>query len=126
MIRVQKEELGFKGGESNPCLYHDPDRDLKTEFHGDDVVVEGYEEDLNWHTESLSKFFEITVKATLGPEPKDDKTATLLNRLITYKEEYTLWENDPRQIELAIAELGLIGAKSRSTPGVRLSSEDRA
>ena len=124
-IRTQRDELGLKGGESNPCLYSDPSRDHKVAFHGDDVGVEGYEEDLDWYTESLGKFFEIEVKATLGPEPHDDTTATLLNRLITYKDDCTLWENDPRQIELAIAELGLVGAKPKPTPGVKLSSEER-
>ena len=48
MIRVQKDELGLEGGESNPCLYHEPNRDLKVAFHGYDVAVEGHEVDLDW------------------------------------------------------------------------------
>ena len=37
-----------------------------------------------------------------------------------------LWECDPRQIELAIAELGLVDAKHRATPGIKLTQEERA
>lgn len=124
LIRVLGEELHMKGGGSNPCLYHEAVRDLKVVCHGGDVAAEGHEEHLNWFTASLGQFFELEVKATLGPQEKDDKTASLLNRLLTFEAEYTFWENDPRQVELAIAELGLVGAKPKPTPGVKLSLEE--
>ena len=71
-------------------------RGLKIAVHGDDVVAEGHEEHLNWFTETLGRYFELELKATLGPDAKDEKTATLLNRLLTFEDTHTLWENDPR------------------------------
>ena len=65
------------------------------------------------------------MKATLGPEAGDDKKASLLNRLLTWEDSRLLWECDPRQIDLAIAELGLVGSKPRSTPGIKVSLEER-
>ena len=73
----------------------------------------------------LGKHFELVVKATLGPEVGDDKQASLLNRLLTWEDSRLLWECDPRQIDLAVAELGLVGSKPRSTPGIKVSLEER-
>ena len=120
------EELKLIGSQSTPCIYHDPLTGMKLVFHGDDVAIEGHEGDLDTITSRLDKLFELVVKATLGPESKDDKQACLLDRLLTWTEEGLLWECDPRQIELAIAELGLHDGKAKSTPGIKISQEDRA
>jgi hypothetical protein len=120
-----KDEIGFVGGESSPCIFHDKKTGLKVVYHGDDVAVEGYAADIEDFTLKLGVHFELVVKATLGPEAGDDKRASLLNRLLTWEDTRLLWECDPRQIDLAIAELGLIGSKPRSTPGVKVSQEER-
>ena len=99
---------------------------MKAVYHGDDVVIEGFECDLDDFTEKLGKRFELIAKATLGPDPQDDKQASLLNRPLTWEAERLLWECDPRQVELAIAELGLVGAKAKITPGVKIPAEERA
>ena len=119
-VKCLAEELKLVGGQSTPCIYHDPTTGMKLVFHGDDVAIEGYEDDLDTFTSHLGKHFELVVKATLGPESKDDKQACLLNRLLTWIEEGLLWECDPRQIELAIAELGLHDGKAKSTPGMKI------
>ena len=124
-VKCLKEECCLIGGESSPCIYHDPKCDLQAAYHGDDVVAVAYAEDLDKFTEKLGKHFELVVKATLGPEVGDDKKASLLNRLLTWEDSRLLWECDPRQIDLAVAELGLVGSKPRSTPGIKVSLEER-
>lgn len=63
LVRVLKEDLHTKGGESNPCLYDKAARELKVAFHGDDVAAEGHEEHLAWFTMSLVRLFELETKA---------------------------------------------------------------
>ena len=82
-VKCLKEECKLVGGESSPCIYHDPKCDLQAAYHGDDVVAVAYAEDLDKFTEKLGRHFELVVKATLGPEVGDDKKASLLNRLLT-------------------------------------------
>lgn len=52
-------------------------------------------------------------------DEEDDKTAGLLDRLLMFEGEDGLWNNDPMQVGLAIAELGRVGAKPKPTPGVK-------
>ncbi len=80
--------------------------------------------DIEDFTLKLGVHFEPVVKATLGPEAGDDKRPSLLSRLLTWEDTRLLWECDLRQIDLAIAELGLVGSKPRSTPGVKVSQEE--
>ena len=49
----------------------------------------------------------------------------MLNRLLTWEDSRLLWECDPRQIDLAVAVLVLVGSKPRSTPGIKVSLEER-
>ena len=74
--------------------------------------------------ERLSTKFELEIKYKLGPDDKDDKQAMLLNRVITWTPEGIYWEADPWQIELVIAELGLVGGKSVSTCGDRPTADE--
>ncbi len=80
------EELKLIGGQSTLCIYHDSLTGMKLAFHGDDVAIEGHEDDLDTFTSRLGKHFELVVKAP-GPKGKDDKQACLLNRLLTLTEE---------------------------------------
>ena len=120
-----KDEIGLVGGESSPCIFHGEKTGLKVAYHGDVVAVEGYAADIGDFTLRLGVHSELVVKVTLEPEAGDDKRASLLNMLLTWEDTILLWECDPRQIDLAIAELGLVGSKPRSTPGVKVSQEER-
>ena len=72
-----------------------------------------------WHT-----FVQVHIIA-LTAEDKDDKSGMVLNRLITWERHQLLWESDPRQPELSIAELGLQDSKPRTSPGVKVTAEER-
>ena len=79
--------------------------------HGDDFIVVGCGADLDWLSQTHNEKFELVQKARLGPG--HDSEATVLNRCVTYNDSGLTWEADPRQAELAVAELGL--QKSRRT-----------
>ena len=55
----------------------------------------------------------------IGEAKNLSKSATLLNRIIEWKQEGISWEPDPRHTELVIKHLGLEGGKVAVTPGVR-------
>ncbi len=76
-------EIGFVGGLSSPCIYHDKATGLKVVYQGDDVAVDGYEQDADDFTAKLGKYFDLVVKATLGLDECDDKRAFSLNRPLT-------------------------------------------
>ena len=65
----------------------------------------------------LEKNMYLKKRALLGFEPEDDKTITILNRLITVETSGVrriLYEPDPRHAEILIKGNGLITSKNRS------------
>ena len=73
--------------------------------HGDDFIIAGDGDDLDWLSLKLNEKLELVQKARLGPGY--DSEATVLNRCVTYSDPGLAWEADPRHTELAVAELGL-------------------
>ena len=69
----------------------------------------------------LSKHMLVQRKALLGPGANDDKHASILNRLISYRvggeKNCMAMEPDPRHAEILVEELGLTsGSKAVNTP----------
>ena len=113
------EKIALNQGQAQICLYYCPRTGMKLVYHGDDIGAVSYGPELDEFHKRLSKSFEANVKYLIGPEAGDDKSELLLNRCITYTDAGVLWEADPRHAELVICELGLQGARGRTTPGSR-------
>ena len=60
-------------------LYH-VGRDVSLAVHGDDFTFCGLEEDLVWMRDLMTEWFEIKVRAFLGPDAGDDKEVTIPGR----------------------------------------------
>ena len=88
-------------------MFHHPGRDLRVVVHGDDFTFLGDDPSLRWITEELKKVYELKVKATLGPEPHDDKSVRILNRIVTWSERGIMYEPDQGHVEIVIKALGL-------------------
>ena len=89
-------------------------RDLDIVVRGDDFMVAGCGEDLDWLSQKLSEKLELAQKARLGHGCVSE--ATVLNRCVTYSDSWLTWEADPRHTELAEAELGLQLARLHKSP----------
>ena len=76
---------------------------------GDDFMVAGCGDDLDWLSQKLNEKLELVQKVRLGPGY--DSEATVLNSCVLYNDSGLTWEVDPRHAELAVAELGLQAAR---------------
>ena len=90
--------------------------------HGDDFTFEGPREALKKVAEDLRKVWLIKVRATLGPEPGDDKEVSILNRIVRSCDDCLLYDADPRHVEKLLREARLEECKSVTTPGVKEES----
>ena len=75
----QLVELGFRAGEASPCCFYREADDVSCVVHGDDFTFEGSPGALKGITAALHKVSFVKVRATLGPEPTDDKEVSILN-----------------------------------------------
>ena len=93
-------EIGFSRGTASPCCFHHHERDVSIVVHGDDLtaLVEGI--DLDWYEDALANFFELKLRARVGPEAEDDKEVRILNRILRLGDKGLLYEADPRHVEI--------------------------
>ena len=115
--------LGFKQGQSNPCIFRHQSCRTVCAVHGDDLTFVGPADSLKWIEDEMRKKYELKVGGKLGPGENDDKEATVLNRVIRWCEDSIEYEADPRQAEKLVYELGLEGAKTVVTPGLKVTPE---
>eukprot|EP00973_Karenia_brevis_P041928 5803671-Karenia_brevis.AAC.1 len=60
------------------------------------------EEDLEWVKGLMKSWFEIKVRAVLGPDSKDDKEVTILGRIVRWVEEGIEYEADPKHRKIIL------------------------
>ena len=96
-------ELGFTQGRASPCLFYHRERGLVTSVHGDDFTTAGTKKQLDWFEKSLEAVYELTRGGRLGPGAKDDKEATVLNRVVRWTSAGLEYKADPRQVEKFLA-----------------------
>ena len=77
--------------------------------HGDDFTAAGPKDSLDWFEAQMKSKYELTVGGRLGPGARDDKEATVLNRVIRWTGQGLEHEADPRQAERLLEELDLEG-----------------
>ena len=97
---------GFTQGGTSPCIFYNPEKDIRAVIYGDDFTMLGAEHHLDWFKAQLAKAWEIDHKARLGPDRGDQKSVRSLNRVINWHEQGIQVEADQRHAEIIIRELG--------------------
>ena len=101
--------MGFRRGLANPCCFYHPEKFILLVVHGDDFTATGSKRELDWLEKTTESQYELTVGGRLGPGPRDDKEARVLNRVVRWTAAGLEYEADPRQVERLIEELDLDG-----------------
>ena len=96
-------------------------------MHGDDFIITGDSMQLAWIESRLNEGLILQRRAIPGPDDGDDKTVTILNRLVTWvclsgSRSQIEIEADPRHRQILLAQINLDGAnvKSVTTPAVKI------
>ena len=99
-------ECGFERGLTCAVVFYHAERDISCVVHGDDFSFEGGGAELLWITEKMKSWFEIKVRALLGPEEGDDKSIVLLGRQVRCTAEDIEYEADPKHRKLIMEHCG--------------------
>ena len=79
------KEAGFERGRGCAVIFYHKERDLSCAVHGDDFTFCGEDDQLRWIIGEMEKWFEIKVRAILGPEEGDDKEVIILGRTVRWQ-----------------------------------------
>eukprot|EP00971_Amphidinium_carterae_P175661 3481614-Amphidinium_carterae.1 len=124
------ENAGMSASLCSPCIYSHPTLDVRLVFHGDDIAIEGDDEENDSAVEhvraGIAKSFQVVTKARLGFLPRHDKEGTLLNRSILIEGDSVTIEADTRHSDLLLAGVGLLHCKGAVSPECKLSASDYA
>ena len=98
---------GFEQGASAPTVFKHAEKKIEIVVHGDDFTVLGFEEDLEDLTKAMQGWFECKVRGTIGPEDKDLKVMTILNRTVEWKHWGIQITADEKHVEKMLDHFGL-------------------
>ncbi len=85
---------GFAMGKAAPTTIWNEDKEVRCVVHGDDFTFLGRDVDLKRMSKRMAEWYEIKVRALLGPEAGDDKEITILNRTVRWKKNEIEYEAD--------------------------------
>ncbi len=86
-------------------------------IHGHDFVVSGPESHLKDLQEAIAQKYKTKVRAVLGLGPKDDKSTTILGRIVEWKSHGIDIEADPRHTEIILKEMDMESCKGSDVLG---------
>ena len=66
------KSLGFEKGDNEPCVFYHKERDLTVLVCVDDILADGYEEDIQWFFDAIADRFECKEDQWLTPETPID------------------------------------------------------
>jgi hypothetical protein len=108
-------ELGFYESLLHPGLYYHASRGIRVMTHVDDFFCSGTQLELEWLANELEKKFELK-KQVIGGDRGDQKTATFLNRTITWTPDGYQLSGDEKHVKLLLEEWGMETCKSLDNP----------
>ena len=116
--KLQSE--GFSRGLATPVSFYHEANDVSLVVHGDDFTFVGEDRELDWVEGLMKRWYEVKVRARLGPDETDDKEATLLGRVVRWNSWGISCEADPKHRKLVLEALGLEeDSKSLVMPGTK-------
>ena len=120
-IRATMESLGFQRGQASTCVYRHKHTGNTAAIHGDDILMEGSENELKEHYKKILKKYECTM-SMIGSGSHLEKSLKILNRTIRWTEAGIEIEADKRHALEIIKEAKLEDNKKAIVP---VSAETR-
>ena len=101
------EQSGFRRGVSCGVVFFHPERDIACVVHGDDFTFCACHEELLWIRRLMESWFEIKVRAMLGPDDCDSKEVSILGRLVRWTIDGIEYKADPKHRNMIMEYFGL-------------------
>ncbi len=114
-LRNTLEGMRFKAGKASTCIYRHLDLDSTAAVHGDDILMEGYEEDLWKLFKALQSKYECKMQV-IGAGNHLRKSLKVLNRTVVWRSDGISIEADARHVGEIIKEAHVKDDRRCMTP----------
>ena len=101
------EAAGYIRGKSAPTTFFNPASRSRCVVHGDDFTFMAEDAELKRMANLMSEWYDIKVRAVLGPEENDDKEVVILGRTVRWKDNRNEYEADAKYARLVWEGMGL-------------------
>ena len=101
------ESEGYVRGRAAPTTFYNKEKDARCVVHGDDFTFLAEEEELRRMAELMAKWYEVKVRAIMGPDAKDAKEVVILGRTVRWLDDRIEYEADGKYVKVIIEEMGL-------------------
>ena len=119
------ESEGYTRGKAAPTTFFNKDKDSRCVVHGDDFTFLGPEEELQRIAGLMASWYEIKVRAIMGPDAEDEKEVIILGRTVRWLEDRIEYEADEKYAKVIIEEMGLNEVSNGvDGPAVKEKDED--
>jgi hypothetical protein len=97
---------GFVRGRAAPTSFVNPGTGVRVVVWGDDFTFLGREKHLKDMANKMAEWYEIKVRAMMGPDPGDDKEVRILNRVCRWEKDKITYVADDKHATRIMDELG--------------------
>ena len=114
---MRLKEVGFERGRAAPTAFVNTTTGVRVVVWGDDFTFLGRERHLKNIAEEMAQWYDIKVRAVMGPCRDDDKEVRILNRVVKWERDKITYEADDKHVVKIMDELGFDDStKSLDTP----------
>lgn len=100
------KSVGYERGRAAPTAFVDRSTGVRVVVWGDDFTFLGRERHLKDMAAKMAEWYDIKVRAVMGPGRDDDKEVRILNRLVKWKADKITYEADDKHAARVMYELG--------------------
>ena len=115
----------FVTGKANGSSFYHEGRGIRIVVHGDDFVITGRDPQVQWVRERLAEKYPLEVRAILGPGPRDQKQAVVLNRVVSWTENGIEFRADDSHVEKMLTTMQMEQCNIVTVPGVKGEIDDQ-
>ena len=95
-----------KSAWASVAFWHE-ERRVACVVHGDDFIFSGADKDLTWVEQLMQEWFEVKVRARIGPDESDDKEISILGRRVRWEHWGISYRADPKHRAIVLERFGL-------------------
>ena len=101
------EEVGFTREKGASEAFWHEERSVACVVHRNDFIFSGADKDLTWVEQLMKEWFEVKVRARIGPDESDDKENSIWGKRVRWEQWGISYQANPKHRAIVLERIGL-------------------